>query len=86
VVPAYSSRAMPCLRRIGTTWSTNASSCPGSTFGIRVNPSLAPASNHSVISCAIPSGVPVKSSPPGSADSRSATSRNVVPGCSEAIW
>jgi len=50
-----------------------------------VNPSAAPAWNQSVMSRARPSGVPVKSSPPGSADSRWATARNVAAGSSAAI-
>jgi hypothetical protein len=48
-----------------------------SVGGARVPPS--------VISWAMPSGVPVKSRPPGSADSFWATVRNVVAGSSAAI-
>ena len=50
-----------------------------------VNPSAAPVSHQSVMSWARPSGVPVKSSPPGSADSFWAMARNVAAGASAAI-
>ena len=62
---AASSRCTPCgtgraACRIGTTWSTNASSPEGSTAGMMLKPSAAPASNQSWIASATCSGVPAK--------------------------